>query len=131
MSREHLSRSRGNVETQETEDSSYATDASSITRFPTFHFNLHDVASIGSIVSPASRKITVLLAILETDGPDVVRQKKGPGAGEEIYIFKVILGDEQGNVCKLTAWRDVADEWGNNIGVKRGDVVLIRSKYYS
>lgn len=118
------------VETQETQESSYATDASSIARFPTFHFNLHHLCTLSSITSPQSRKINVLLAVLEVDGPDSVRQKKGPGAGEEIYVLKLILGDEHGNVCKLVAWRDVADEWGNNISVKRGDIVLIRSKSF-
>jgi hypothetical protein len=45
------------------------------------------------------------------------------------------LGDEEGNVCKLVAWREIAEIWGGvsadneseSVGVKRGDVVLIQS----
>jgi len=123
--------SRNVAETQETQESSYATDASSIARFPAFHFNLHDLTTLNSINSKQSHKVNLLLAVLEVDGPDTVRQKKGPGAGGEIYVMKLILGDEQGNICKLTAWRDVADEWGNVISVKRGDVVHIQSMFVS
>jgi len=77
-----------------------------------------------------SRKVNVLLAVLEVEGPDVIRIKKGANAGNSVGILKMILGDEEGNVCKLTAWREVAEEWGG-IGkgdaTKRGDIVHIES----
>lgn len=114
-------------ETQESVSYNYS-DASSIARFPTFHFSLHSLTSLSSltgIVGKESKKATLLLAVLEVEGPDTIRIKKGADAGKEVSILKTILGDEDGNVCKLTAWRDVADSWG---GVKRGDVVLIESE---
>ena len=39
----------------------------------------------------------------------------------------MVMGDEAGKVCKLTAWREVADAWAS-AGVRRGDVVLLESK---
>lgn len=67
---------------------------------------------------------------MEVEGPDMVRMKKGPESGQEISVLKMILGDESGTVCKLTAWRGVADTWGDSTSttsVKRGDIVLIES----
>jgi hypothetical protein len=60
------------------------------------------------------------------EGPDAVRIKKGLDAGKEVSVLKMILGDEEGSVCKLTAWRDVADAWGA-LGVKRGDIIYLES----
>lgn len=71
----------------------------------------------------------MLLAVLEVEGPDTLRLKKGADSGKEISILKMVLGDEDG-VCKLTAWREVAENWGgtsNTVSVKRGDIVLIAS----
>jgi hypothetical protein len=71
-----------------------------------------------------------LVAALEVEGPDSITVKKGADAGKQISLLKMILGDEYGNVCKLTAWRDIADEWGGyatSPGVKRGDICLIES----
>lgn len=70
--------------------------------------------------------MNVLLAALEVEGPDAVRVKKGLDAGKEVSILKMILGDEEGSVCKLTAWRDIADAWGT-LGVKRGDIIYLES----
>ena len=110
------------------EESIGYSDASSIARFPTFHFNLHDVTPLAHLVGAKSRKVLlVVVAILEVEGPDSIRIKKGPDAGKEISILKVILGDEAGTVCKLTAWREVAETWGGDM--KRGDVVFIESAY--
>ena len=64
------------------------------------------------------------------EGPDTIRIKQGKDAGNEVSLLKMILGDEDGNVCKLTAWREIADAWGGNgaaPGVKRGDIVYIES----
>ncbi|GLB43724.1 hypothetical protein LshimejAT787_1402360 [Lyophyllum shimeji] len=105
-------------------------DASSIARFPTFHFSLHTLASLSSLTKSSPRgprKVTVLLAALEVEGPDTIRIKKGVEAGKEVSVMSMILGDEEGAVCKLTAWRETAEAWGAT-GVKRGDVLLIESK---
>lgn len=73
----------------------------------------------------------MLLAVLEVEGPDTIRIKNGKDAGKEVGILKMILGDEGGMICKLTAWREVAERWGgglpNTTSVKRGDIVLIES----
>jgi len=70
--------------------------------------------------------VNVLLAAIEVEGPDAVRIKKGSDAGKEVSVLKMILGDEESSVCKLTAWRDVADSWGA-LGIKRGDIVYLES----
>ncbi|KAK0239742.1 hypothetical protein EDD85DRAFT_767067 [Armillaria nabsnona] len=116
------------LETQETQETHYS-DTSSIARFPTFHFNLHTLGTLNGLRG-GSRKMNFLLVVLEVDGPDTIRTKKGP----EISILKMILGDDEGNMCKLTAWREVADVWGGMTGsvrVKRGDIVFLESEYAS
>lgn len=135
-----VSRARTQLdETQETNSYDYS-DASSINRFPNFHFNLHQLtplSRLSAIVAAdrdQSRKVTLLVAVLEVDGPDAIRIKKGIDAGKEVSLLKLIIGDEEGAVSKLTAWRDVADAWGGNYpdpsapGVKRGDVILLQSQ---
>ncbi|KAF9268601.1 hypothetical protein L218DRAFT_977130 [Marasmius fiardii PR-910] len=130
-----VSRAESQLGTQETEESqSYNySDTSSITRFPTFHFSLHILTSLsvlGNSGRKGSSKVNLLLAILEVEGPDTILLKKGADAGKEISIMKMILGEETGCVCKLTAWREVAEAWGGADGavaVKRGDVVLIQN----
>lgn len=70
------------------------------------------------------------MAVLEVDGPDVIKIGKGTETGKEIGMFKMILGDEDGAVCKLTAWREVADVWSGvagEPGIKRGDVVYLEN----
>ena len=121
-------------ETQGTQSDEYS-DASSIARFPTFHFNIHALAPLSRVpyktgVKPPV-KVNVLLAVLEVEGPDMIRIKKGVDAGKEVGILKMILGDEEGNVCKLTAWREVAEDWGGlceGFAAKRGDVVHLESE---
>ncbi|KAI0633475.1 hypothetical protein C8Q77DRAFT_1217866 [Trametes polyzona] len=137
---------RETQETQETDSYNYS-DASSIAQFPAFHFNLHTLTPLGMLISQAqalrtatrvplskaSHKVNVLAAVLEVDGPDTIRVKKGPDAGKEVSLLKLILGDESGGICKLAAWRETADDWGgNNPGVsapatKKGDIVLLQS----
>ncbi|KXN84968.1 hypothetical protein AN958_11813 [Leucoagaricus sp. SymC.cos] len=120
--------------TQESQSINY-TDASSIARFPTFHFNLHSLLSISQLVKQkvaGTVKIsTLLLAVLEVEGPDLVTLKRGKDAGKEVAILKMILGDEGGSIVKLTAWRVVAERWGglqpNTVAVKTGDIVLIEN----
>ncbi|KAG6818605.1 hypothetical protein H0H93_003561 [Arthromyces matolae] len=119
-------------ETQETQSYNYS-DTSSIAHFPNFHFNLHELTSLTSLTKSCpkgSRKVTVLLAALEVDGPDTIRIKKGVDAGKEVSVLSLILGDDDGVVCKLTAWREIADEWGgagDAVGVKRGDILLMEN----
>ncbi|KAJ4470574.1 hypothetical protein C8J55DRAFT_563903 [Lentinula edodes] len=126
------------LETQETQESQSLnySDSSSIARFPKFHFNLHSITSLAAIrksgkTESGSTKVNVLLAVLEVEGPDTIRTKKGPDAGKEISILKMILGDEDGSLSKLTAWRETADVWGGSgpkdVAAKRGDVVLIEN----
>ncbi|KIK38724.1 hypothetical protein CY34DRAFT_90459 [Suillus luteus UH-Slu-Lm8-n1] len=107
-----------------TQETTCYSDASSIARFPHFQISLHKVSSLTSLYDARGRKVNVLLATLEVEGPDRVSVKKGPDAGKEVSILKMILGDEDGSVCKLTAWRDVADAWGA-LGVKRGDIIYL------
>ncbi|KAF8899430.1 hypothetical protein BD779DRAFT_1431369 [Infundibulicybe gibba] len=126
------SRTHTQYETQEDTQSYNYSDASSIARFPTFHFNLHSLTSLAALASAGptgSRKLNVLLAVLEVEGPDTIQIKRGVDAGKEVSVLKLILGDD-GNVCRLTAWREVAEAWGGisgAVGVKRGDVVLIEN----
>ncbi|KAJ8081552.1 hypothetical protein PM082_007397 [Marasmius tenuissimus] len=114
------------METQETQSYDYS-DTSSIARFPTFHFGLHSLTSLSTISASrgkGSTKVNMLLAVLEVEGPDTITLKKGADTGKEISIMKMILGDESGCVCKLTAWREIAEAWSST---KRGDVILIQN----
>ncbi|KAI5116556.1 hypothetical protein M0805_000467 [Coniferiporia weirii] len=150
--------SRANINTQlETQENSvsvsYAhTSTSSIAAFPTFVINLHTLTPLSALLSavstainsgssvPAkwSKKVQLLVAVLEVDGPDAVVIKKGPDAGKEVGVLKLVVGDENGAVCKLTAWREVADLWGGvkesettldeiSDGVQRGDIVYLEN----
>nr|GAT49922.1 predicted protein [Mycena chlorophos] len=124
-------------ETQMEESQSFNRDLSgagseSIAHFPTFHFSLNTLTPLSALMKARGKgsntKVTMLLAVLEVDGPDTFRFKKGKDAGKESHVLKMILGDEEGNVCKLTAWREVAQDWGgsgDDIAAKRGDVLLL------
>ncbi|PPQ73778.1 hypothetical protein CVT26_011512 [Gymnopilus dilepis] len=122
-------------DTQGAESQSYGnySDASSIARFPSFHFNLHMLTSLTQLSASkfkGSRKVNLLLAVLEVEGPDTIRIKKGADAGKQVSILNMILGDEEGTVCKLTAWREVAEDWGGAgkaVAAKRGDIVHIEN----
>ncbi|KAJ6544191.1 hypothetical protein B0H19DRAFT_1169873 [Mycena capillaripes] len=106
-------------------------DAASIARFPAFQFFLNSLTSLTSLTKcrvKGTSKVILLLAVLEVDGPDSFRFKKGKDAGKESFVLKMILGDEDRNVCKLAAWREVAQDWGgcgDEIGAKRGDILLL------
>ncbi|EED79929.1 predicted protein [Postia placenta Mad-698-R] len=141
------SRLRSQPETQETQGSaSYNySNESSIARFPSFHFNLHAVTSLSALFTEAqqhlarsgpvqkgSRKVMALAAVLEAEGPDTIRVKRGVDAGKEVSLLKLIIGDDDGAICKLTAWREVAESWGGAdpdvpTSIKRGDVVLFEN----
>ncbi|KAF9648625.1 hypothetical protein BDM02DRAFT_3115076 [Thelephora ganbajun] len=123
-------------ETQESTSYEYS-DTSSIGRFPHFSFNLHTLRLVKALVDMAKSsktkgtlKVNVLVAVLEVEGPDAVTIRKGPHAGNQASILKMVLGDGDGNVLKLTAWRDVAEMWGigtdTHPPVRRGDIVLFQ-----
>ena len=124
-------------ETQETASHEYS-DTSSIGRFPHFSFNLHTLRLVKTLVEMAkssrtkgSLKVNVLMAVLEVEGPDVVTIRKGQHAGNQTSILKIVVGDGDGNILKLTAWRDVAETWGIGTDrqppIRRGDIVLFQS----
>ena len=123
-------------ETQETASYEYS-DTSSVGRFPHFSFNLHTLRLVKALVdlakssrSKGTLKVNVLMAVLEVEGPDMVTIRKGQYAGDQVSILKMILGDDDGNVLKLTAWRDVAEMCGIGTDtqppIRRGDIVLFQ-----
>ena len=71
------------------------------------------------------------MAVLEVEGPDMVTIRKGQYAGNQTSILKMIVGDGDGNILKLTAWRDVAEAWGIGTDrqppIRRGYIVLFQS----
>ena len=81
------------------------------------------------------QKVNLLAAVMEVEGPDTIYIKKGADAGKEVSILKTIIGDEDGGVCRLTAWREVAEQWGGSYAntpapsLKRGDVVYLQSAF--
>lgn len=128
-----LSRFSETCDTDQTNDNTAIySDGSSISCFPVFNFSLNTIASLFSIiqsrkVGTPSTKVTLLLGVLEVDGPSYVTIKTGIHAGSEVGLLKLIVGDEQGAMCKAVAWRETADVWGgikNEPALKRGDIVL-------
>ena len=138
--------------TQETNSYSFSFNDSSdasVARFPHFHFSLHSLTSLSSLSNqlkgpraggnhgdfPRSSKLkaNILVAVLGTEGPDTVRIKSGPDAGKEVCLFKIVVGDEEGQVCKLTAWREVAERWGGvypgETQTQRGDIVYLQGMF--
>ena len=156
------------------------TSTSSIGAFPSFHINPHALSSLASLAAissqlasgnqlgarrAAQQKVSLLAAVLDVEGPEFIVLKRGPEAGREVAILKLIIGDgdeeddegqngrriesNRGSVCRLTAWRDVAEQWGGDLSigdsfadadisrahiqgrpgvVKRGDIVYLESK---
>ncbi|KAI8992944.1 hypothetical protein BD414DRAFT_482823 [Trametes punicea] len=130
--------------TQETDSYLNESNASSVAQFPTFHFSLHAITSLDTLIKQAqaarvtrmrraSHKVCLLAAVLEVEGPDTIRVKRGPDAGLEVSLLKLILGDESGGVCKLAVWRQTAEDWGGldpevtAPSVKKGDIVLLEN----
>ena len=119
-------------------DESYAKDVTptfhtqrdvSITRLPSFHIPINRLSSIESVMriensAHLTRKVCLLVAVLEMEGPNVVRVKKGPDAGKEIAVLTLMVGDEDGKIAKITVWRERAEEWSET--VRKGDVVYMR-----
>jgi len=122
-------------ETDQTGDDTMHSEGSSISHFPTFNFSINALVSL-SFILQASRpgtspsKVTLLLGVLEVDGPNYVTIKTGPHSGSEVGLLKIIVGDERGAVSKIVAWRETADVWGGNAdepALKRGDIVLFEN----
>jgi hypothetical protein len=109
---------------------SFSTDSSSVANFPAFHFSLRALTPLRIVLAPAGRgsvRVTLLVAVLEVDGPDQLTTKKG----QETHLLRLVIGDDDGAVGKLVAWGDTALEWGGAQrmqGLRRGDVVLLSGK---
>ncbi|KLO04947.1 hypothetical protein SCHPADRAFT_840002 [Schizopora paradoxa] len=140
----YTSRNFSKFETQETQSFDHAS-TSSIAAFPTFTINLNAISTISSlaILRPTeSKKVNLLVVVMEVEGPESIRIKKGKDAGKEIGLLKLIVsdGDDEGSFCKITAWRETADDWGgvmpdpslrrtssDNEAINRGDVVYFEN----
>ncbi|KAF8434062.1 hypothetical protein L210DRAFT_2666956, partial [Boletus edulis BED1] len=129
---------QGTYETQQT-GTSYS-DASSIARFPHLQFSLHKVIPLSALYTVAKLGKDLAKSPCysrprgsERSRTDTVRVKQGFDAGQQVSILKLILADDQGAVCKVTAWIDTADAWGG-VGpsprLKRGDSVCTSSARY-
>ena len=46
----------------------------------------------------------------------MIKVKKGLVVGKEVSFLEMILGDEGGCVCRLTAYHDMAELWGAYYG---------------
>ncbi|KAH8984018.1 hypothetical protein EDB92DRAFT_1936585 [Lactarius akahatsu] len=106
------------LEDLETQDSYYYSDTSSIAR------------ALSALAS-ANGNVCLLLTVLEVDGPDGVTVRRGPDTGRAISVLRLILGDETSTICKLTAWREIAETWGGAtqaVGMRRGDVVYFETR---
>ncbi|KAG9119957.1 hypothetical protein FRC07_004769, partial [Ceratobasidium sp. 392] len=106
---------------------SLCTDSSSVMNFPTFHFSLRTLTPLRVALTPAGRgsvRATLLVAVLEVDGPDPITTKNG----QETHLLRLVIGEDDGSVGKIAAWGDTALEWGGAKrmpGLRRGDVALL------
>ncbi|KAG8748626.1 hypothetical protein FRC10_000017 [Ceratobasidium sp. 414] len=106
---------------------SLSTESSSVINFPAFHFSLRTLTPLRVALTPAGRgsvRVTLLVAVFEVDGPDPITTKNG----QETHLLRLVIGEDDGSVGKLVAWRDTALEWGGARrmpGLRRGDVVLL------
>ncbi|KAI6144142.1 hypothetical protein BKA82DRAFT_4180698, partial [Pisolithus tinctorius] len=101
--------------TYEARETAYSDDvnaSSTITRFPNFRIILHSITSLSSLV----------VAILEVEGPDTVKVKTRPCAGQEVSILKLILGDEEG-CYTAEVWGGYGMDPDSPPALARGDVI--------
>jgi hypothetical protein len=101
----------------------------SIARLPSFHIPVNRISSIESVLqiensAYPTRKVCLLVAILDMEGPNVVRVKKGKDAGTEAAVLGLVVGDEEGKIAKITVWKERAEEWSEM--VRKGDIVYLR-----
>ncbi|KAH9895225.1 hypothetical protein C8Q73DRAFT_492195 [Cubamyces lactineus] len=124
VSLSHLRSQKETQDTQDTDSYNYS-DASSITQFPSFHFSLHSLTPLDLLISQAQ-------AAQARQVPKA-SHKKGRDAGKEVSLLKLILGDESGGICKLSVWRETAEDWAglnpelSTPPVKKGDIVLLEN----
>ncbi|KAG8883464.1 hypothetical protein FRB97_006592 [Tulasnella sp. 331] len=140
LARSHISRTTSTGTQLESQISAFSEEPSyeedsggdSIGRFPTFHFSLHRLFPLSSLLKhTVSRReknlVCLLVAVLEIEGPTTITTK----AGVEIGLLKLIVGDELGAVAKIVCWRETAMKWGggeDRMGegaVRKGDVVFL------
>ncbi|KAG8819327.1 hypothetical protein FRC19_009863 [Serendipita sp. 401] len=86
-------------------------------------------ADMDPFENPNKSKVSILVGLLDVEGPDYVRLKQGVDAGKEVALLKVVLMDADGIVSKLTTWRDLAESWGDLF--KKGDVVLFQNVLFT
>lgn len=119
------------------DETTMISEGSSISCFPTFNFSLNAVSALSSILQiqkPMSLKVTLLLGVLEIDGLSYVKVKTGPYAGSEVALLKLVVGDENGAICRMISWRETAELWGGleiDSGLKRGDIILFESTIHT
>lgn len=116
-------------------------DSTSVAMFPHFNFKVNELSSLSKLISEAEvvgagrarrvLKISLLVAVLEVEGPISVNVKRGPDAGTAVALLKLIVGDEKGVILRLTAWRDTAEKMSgideaNHPGIKKGDIVFFK-----
>lgn len=113
------------------EESSYSTSPSVIHQLPKFRVPLLSLSPLHAISNGTintedsnSKKVSILVAVLDVDGPEYVRITKGVDRGIEVGLLKLVLGSVDGSICRLTVWRERAELWGNL--TRRGDVVLFQ-----
>lgn len=134
----------------------------SIGHFPRFTFSMHTLSSLSSLANPATRtggqgqnkgkgsnaKANLLVTVLEVDGPQTIRLRRGPQAGTSVSLLKLVLADDDAGLARLVVWRELADVWASGSGgmlvpvgrqqkqhqhvleaggVKRGDVVYLEN----
>lgn len=101
-------------------------------RLPTLRIPVHLLSSLtdllGGAKSHPSRaiKVSIVAALLDLEGPEFILVKKGADAGRRVGLLKLVLGDEDGHIATLSVWRELAEEWANQI--RKGDILLLQSK---
>ncbi|KAG8979243.1 hypothetical protein FRB93_010247 [Tulasnella sp. JGI-2019a] len=103
----------------------------SISRFPIFHFNLHRLSSLHTLLNaiPAQKEkglVCLLVAILEIECPTTITTKAGIG----MDLLKLIVGDELDAVPKIVCGGGTALYWGSGEegAVRKGDVAFLQRK---
>jgi hypothetical protein len=73
-------------------------------------------------------KASILVVVIDVQGPDSVTIKKGVAEGTKVSRLQLTVGDDDDAIASLTAWRETAERWGNateDVGLKKGDVVFL------
>jgi hypothetical protein len=119
-----------------TGDSDSNTEGSegSIKRFPNFHINLKRLStpkslSIGSRRHGNGPKQTlhILIALLDIEGPTLVRVKNGSNVGKRMQLLKLTIGGN-GIAGHVAVWGEIAELWDKKLKVF--DVVHLEGKSF-